>query len=457
MKHISSIVALLLLSFTTYAQTINVHKKNGEIIKYQSEDVDYVDFSEEEEEEEEPVGPVGPVVQSVLFDAKNALVTDFGVFGYYTENISYNPNTSKPNYMFNQQVKKTGNSSEAVWQYAPIKCWPTEYASYELAERDRLTFFAYAPWTEVVPNTGEVLNDAGTGILGMSSNSSLGDPLVKYAVSFNPEQSVDLTWGVANPNSVYTGSFAPDKPYRNLLQASSPDYLDFAFNHSLASLNVTVNLNMDQLSSGLGNNTRVWIRSITFEGFTDQGTLNLNSTGADGPRWMNAEGTDALPTTPIAIYDGRKNGSEGVKGAIATNEKTLGLNPRIIQSLPYENPYDDTKGLTTGDDNVTGVTGAKVNLFASDDADKPIYVIPNGCELSFKIEYDIETCDENLSDLLSDQATHGAKVTNVITKKISGLKLEAGYEYELNIYLGLTNVKAIITKSTWSNGNNVTR
>ncbi len=46
MKKLMLLLLLISLSTVSVAQTINVHKKNGETIKYNSSDVDFLDFSE---------------------------------------------------------------------------------------------------------------------------------------------------------------------------------------------------------------------------------------------------------------------------------------------------------------------------------------------------------------------------------------------------------------------------
>jgi len=45
MKHYSFIYFLFMLALSVQAQTINVHMKNGEVVKYNSPEVDYIDFT----------------------------------------------------------------------------------------------------------------------------------------------------------------------------------------------------------------------------------------------------------------------------------------------------------------------------------------------------------------------------------------------------------------------------
>lgn len=47
MKKQFLLILLMALSTISVAQTVNLHMKNGETIKYNSSDVDFVDFSED--------------------------------------------------------------------------------------------------------------------------------------------------------------------------------------------------------------------------------------------------------------------------------------------------------------------------------------------------------------------------------------------------------------------------
>ena len=61
-------------------------------------------------------------------------IADFGVFAYYTKGGSLVTPTTKPNFMNNQDVNKSGSA----WEYSPVKYWPNN-------GDDKVTFFAYSP------------------------------------------------------------------------------------------------------------------------------------------------------------------------------------------------------------------------------------------------------------------------------------------------------------------------
>lgn len=375
----------------------------------------------------------------------------FGVFAYYTDNNDYDQQCM-PNFMYNQQVKWDGSS----FTYDPIKYWPNEFGGNAISDdQDKLTFFAYAPWVDIVPSTGKLVEsdaDASVqqwGINSISRNSATGDPLIKYIVSFDASKSVDLCWGVVKDaswtiaNSGTTQPFTNGKPWLNVYRPKATDSkLTFNFNHALSQLNVTVNTFADGTSAGsVDSNTKIYVRSITFTGFAIKGALNLNNdeAGANVAYWLDYNGTNDLEAgEEITIFDGRKDGKEGTMGAVAANEKVLGLNPAIISN----------------DDNTSvGVKGDVQNLFTGTTATTPIYVIPTGEDVKCTIVYDVETKDKKLATYLSDGKTTGSSVENRISQSInfgSTNKFENGKSYTINLHLGMNSVKVDAAVSDWT-------
>jgi len=346
----------------------------------------------------------------------------FGVFAYYTDNKEYAGKT-KPDFMYNQKVTSDGSN----WTYTPVKYWPNEYgASAESADIDLVSFFAYAPYVDVTdPAQGTVAN-AGSGIAGFSRNNANGDPLVKYITTFNTANQVDLSWGTVHSDSriwkTLTGAdhtFSTGAPWKDVEHPASIDQkMKFNFLHALAQLNVQIDVDADEVThynaaNGPAEDTKVYVRSISFTGFTQKAALNLNNTSNSTPLWMNFNGQGLLSeetAEPVTLNDGRKNGKEGVSSASENNSGNL--NATIISDA----------GNTT-----EGVTGTLKNLFnvtnfTGDDAakrDASVYVIPNGESMTLTIVYDVETKDDNLATYLSDGKTHGSSVQNKITKEVS--------------------------------------
>lgn len=382
----------------------------------------------------------------------------FGVFGYYTDNNDYEQSRT-PDFMYNQKVYDgTPAAVDADWMYEPVKYWPNEYGSSAVSDdNDRVSFFAYAPYVEVSPSSGKLVktlsNDDQWGITGMSRNSAAGDPLVKYIANFEADKRVDLMWGVCDDpewSLVQTGSIQQinegekGKPWLNVERPKDVSQrMKFTFKHALAQFSVNVDAFVDDFTNTanqLANGTKIYVRQISFTGFAMKGALNLNNTEKDKALWLDYSGTSDIESgVPVVVYDGRKDGKEGMSGADASNEKVRGLNNDIISN------YDETLNLGNTTEGVTAVTKP---LFQST---TPAMVIPTGEDMEVEIVYDVETEDPNLSTRLSDGKTFGSSIENRISKTVSfgSAGMENGKHYTLNLHLGMNSVKFDAAVSAW--------
>lgn len=236
-------------------------------------------------------------------------------------------------------------------------------------------------------------------------------------------------------------------PWLNVERPSQTDQkLKFQFKHALAKMRINVDEFADQTTPGgaekLDVKTKIWIRSVKFTGFSMKGALNLNNETKDKPYWMNYNGIGDLEAdADLVVYDGMKDGKEGVSGSTASTEKLLGLNPLFIQtsaSFDYSDPSTPKWAGTA-----KGVTATKTPLF---DGGGVFYVIPNpDDQLTVEIVYDVETIDPNLGVMLADNKTPGSSIENRIQKTISfgggSSNLEFGKAYEINLHLGMNSVK----------------
>lgn len=413
----------------------------------------------------------------------------FGVFGYYTNGELYSETTSKPDFMYNERVYYSPGIPG--WMYDNIKYWPNEYGDDAASDEvDRLTFFAYAPWVDVTESTGVVEDDgtadyATVGITGMTRNTASGDPYIKFAASLEPAKSVDLCWGVAQDDFTSSvdgtnNAISARYPYIDVIKPKVSDKVAFIFQHALAALNVQIDAAVDEMTPGtnaVDSRTRIYVRSVTFEGFAVKGALNLNSTSTTtaatppatvataAPNWMGLSFTDKLSQDPVTIYDGRRDGKEGVSSTTAKNETPASLNPVLVQSAEYTTtlapgttyPYASFSATTDG------VTKLAVNLFdvtgvaSADQLTAPVYVIPTSESMKVTIVYDVETADATLIGLLSDSKTHGSTIENSITKEIvfdngSGetpLVMDAGKKYTVKLHLGMTSVQFEASVTPW--------
>lgn len=396
-------------------------------------------------------GVDGPIttteLKSTTADAGKA---GFGVFGYYTDGERYSGIT-KPNFFYNQQVKWDGTN----WTYSPIKYWPNEFGSDAISDQvDRVSLFAYLPYVKVDPLTGVVTEDQETNIIGMSRNNVTGDPFIKYVATMDAKNSVDLCYGVAADNftssnsSLNQNKIKKGEPYIDVVKPGidANSKIKFDFKHATAQLKVKVDaiVNSAEKPSATGvqaDYTRIWIRSVTFEGVTLKGSLNLN-----GGEWYDINGTNKITTGSIVLYDGRKDGKEAILAA--TNEIPSSINPKLIQSVPYT--LNDDGKITAPDASTgPGVTTNPYNLFVNSGTEDPIFVIPTGEKMKVTIVYDVETVDPNLAYYLSDGSTQGSTIENSISKTIETFgDIKAGYCYTLNLHLGMRTVDfdAVVTE-----------
>ena len=373
----------------------------------------------------------------------NLKTAGFGVFGYYTNDVLYSQ-AFLPNFMYNERVRY----SATKWSYDIPKYWPNEFGSNAESENvDRVSFFAYAPYVEVDASTGLVTGDQTVGITKVTRATDSGDPKVSYLASFTPDQCVDLCWGVAAEDLTAglgtpdgTNNVSKDDPFLNVAKLRANTPVKYSFKHALASLNVQIDANIDAQDNPTwtAGATRIYVRSVTFQGFATEGQLNLNSS-YNVPMWKNYEGNGTVSTAPATIYDGRRDGREA--NTAAATELPVGLNPVIVQ-----------QGTLQGQ---AGVTDTAVNLFADDTETTPIYVVPNDDVLKVTIVYDVETVDEDiLSTYLADGTTHGSVIENVITQVVkdgSGneITMQAGKKYTLKLHLGMASAKFTGEVADW--------
>ena len=369
----------------------------------------------------------------------------FGVFAYYTDLKKYDQ-MYIPNFMYNQGVfSNAGN-----WEYTPVMYWPSEYGSSAGSDdEDKVTFFAYAPYVPHTSAASGSVADATFGITGFSRNTTVGDPIVKYIVSFDPSKSVDLCWAVCGdatwPKIQGAGNqtMTTGLPWLDVEHPQGINQkMTFTFKHALAQLNVQIDADPDiathDETTTIATGTKVYVRSISFSGIATHGALNLNNTVADTPMWLDYSGSTDLPYgQSVTVKDGRRDGREGASGAEATNETPAGLNPNIIQNSGPTN----------------GVTHELTNLFNDATLTTPVYVIPTGEKMTVTIVYDVETANPDLSGYLSDGVSHGVSVENKITKDITwsnaATGLEAGKNYTLKLHLGMNSVKFDAAVSAW--------
>lgn len=155
----------------------------------------------------------------------------FGVFAYYTASEVY-ANTFTHDFMNNQPVKW-----DSKWDYNPKKYWP--------GGTNKVSFFAYAPYTDVTSTPTENITSFGY------ENTDNGNPTLNFSVANNVNNQIDLLY--ATPKTDLTSG-----------------KVDFVFNHALSRIGFKVKTSNDQY--------RITVTEITLTAnFNNSGTLNLST------------------------------------------------------------------------------------------------------------------------------------------------------------------------------------
>ena len=227
----------------------------------------------------------GVITTNGLNSTKALSAVEYGVFGYHSGTTafgtwcSWNPGTTQanvmPNFMYNQEIE--WNTTLNAWTYSPVKYWPngvdaanaTANPSYTATEADaqqKLSFFAYAPYTSVTTTAYDTSDgaypsgisdavktrDAASeyGIVAMSKNTAKTDMWVKYKMnSANANDVVDLLWAIrgqfvynetdGSDNDISTDGLG-NKYNVDLTKQTVPEKVNFLFKHALAKVGGSV-------------------------------------------------------------------------------------------------------------------------------------------------------------------------------------------------------------------------
>ena len=368
----------------------------------------------------------------------------FGVIAYYTGSAAYSAWTKEaPNFMYNTKVyvpEADGtNVSSNAWTYAPTVYWPN---GNEAADNvgaagtgvGKLSFFAYAPYTAVTPNTGNATENATTGIKGLSNNTATTDPTVSYSL----EGGVDLLWGTAGTNgatvndaaqagTTLTGGKAPVNV--DLTKMKTNGKVNFLFKHALAQIGaLKVVADVDAVTGGsLSTTTKIYVENVTIE--------NGMTTGESPVSTLIGDGTLDLTTGVWTPGSNKFTLSKSISGeSLNPAIRVASTTPETVGEKAWEQIF------TT-----TGVTTTPANLYDASSV-SPIMLIPGADQtLKVTISYWVTTKDDNLS------RGYTWTPNPTISKTISLGTLEMNKSYSLTLHLGLNSVKFTASVSDWDN------
>lgn len=278
----------------------------------------------------------GTVVDSETLGASaDAGGKGFGVLAYYHSsddaNVAVWADTDKPNFMYNQQVKGDGTGAAAAlnWTYSPIKYWPND-------TKDRISFFAYAPWEE----------QSGSQAAVLSANTKEGIPTITYTIADLPGNMIDFT--VAKP------LYEKAKPDNSSSFTSNDSKINLNFTHVLTRLNFFA-WTSNEGDGGHDDKTKVVVTDLQIVGTGNSKLKDKNNATSKqskgfyvANKFTFANKTDAEGTgtdlTPIgawaAIDDATKHTENYPLSAI--------MNKARVAHSGYENDGIDITGTATG-------------------------------------------------------------------------------------------------------------
>lgn len=330
---------------------------------------------------------------------KNA--TGFGVLAYYTGQTNFG-SSYVPNFMYNQQVKW----ATSTWGYSPVKFWPN-------TDGDKISFFAYAPYSESQTGTG------GNGIL-LSTASAFGYPTLAFTVNTTPSSQVDLVATNATQSTVGT-----DKTM-NLEKTTGK--VPFTFKHVLTRLNFLAKLAAD--ISVTSTETKIFVKSI-----------KLLGSSADSPAAANSNSKFYSKATYLwetGVWD------------YTPSKATVQTTPIVLDAGLFAGAAQSFGSYTTSSVAIPSTTA--VDLFKSNQS---LFLIPptnSGIATTDAVRvlltYDVVTLDSKLSDGKSVIETKA-----VVSLPTETMKQGTAYKYIFTI--GLESVKVDASVTAWTNESDI--
>lgn len=274
-------------------------------------------------------GQTGSIVNTPVSDANSLGTLGFGVMAFSTGTTDWSngQETTIPNFMYNQKVNSTNGTN---WTYEPIKYWPNDFSSSDVdaglgvegeennatgpstTTGGKVSFFAYAPYQELVENgyttavtaftndnapsftvsgtkstystddkyafvSGATSLTTDNGIIALTTNETKNDPLVRYGLtSAKYSGNVDLLWGLSSKTSYNLAdgnkqTLAANAYNVNLTKQAVNEKIGFLFKHALAKLGGNTDNNTGTTTT-TANNSKVKVILDIDNGGTDAST-----------------------------------------------------------------------------------------------------------------------------------------------------------------------------------------
>lgn len=343
---------------------------------------------------------------SVANKSTGIRTTGFGVLAYYTGQSNWNNAGSfTPNFMYNQKVEyKNG-----AWTYTPVKYWPN-------TEGDKISFFAYAPYSTTKNSGISITSTASTG----------GAPTMRFTLQSAPGDMVDLVATHAGQTAANEKTIDVEKKTTNV---------SFMLKHVLTRASFKAKLDASLKSTAA--DTHVFITGMRILGTVDNG-VNGNASGANiASRFYSAatykwadgtwDYTTVAPTQQSAIYP--------LNAIMPLASKTSVINAKYT-----------TEGIELPQE-ATEITLFKADQFLFLIPPKDITGIEAETDVRMQIDYDIVTRDASLADGYSISST-------TATVSLPNETLQRGKAYLYTFTVGLEKVQITASVEEWAPSDN---
>lgn len=322
----------------------------------------------------------------------------FGVFAFHTGVDDYKINDPKhvPNFMYNQEVTWADNADGGMWQYTPVKYWPSNAA-------EKVSFFAYAPYIET---------PGATGITAFTANTAEGDPKLSFKMDEDVDKQVDLLY---SNNAM------------DIRKQAIEEKVNFRFKHALSRIGFKRVAVVDEFNGENGN---------------DDDNLNPNPTGKPNYNPHSVKLTDkstvVINSVAISSSDFGDSGDFNLRTGKWENYETKSH----TYTLTAENGDFINNTLTPAD-------ATTVKRLTDDD--KYLMVMPTPIvdkydneqiPVMVTVKFDVITEDPKL-------AGGQSKVSSEITAPFK-FAFQAGKTYNFVLHIGLTSVKLDATVEDWA-------
>lgn len=359
----------------------------------------------------------------------------FGVFGYYQDGKKYD-GTGKPVFMWNQGVAY--NNSTQYWEYDPLKYWPDADAD----GTGGLTFFAYAPYTDVVKSTTEGLQETGNseGITAMTNVATAGDPQIQYRISPYPASATDLLYA---------------EPLMDQTKETNDGVVKFHFRHALSRLTFSVASDASLPSTDGAVDPRqgtiILIKSLQLKGnIARLGQLDLHSYSSSAAPFWDYRGYD---------YDPDPVEDDSIQQYCPYGHTTLDLDTTSLYTGLRDVDWAKTDTATWNSRcRVGGVTATAKPLLQTTDERAwggsantigYLLLVPTDtalkkCALQLLVTYTIQTID---SSLVLTGGYHREEVT--LEAPLIMDALEPGMSYHIELDISFRSLSFKVTSDTW--------